>query len=162
MTQIRWSILFFCLLFPTATDLLFCEVAVLWLSGCIGVVLLGNWFSGWNIVDFILGALPGILLWMLSRISNGIGGGDVLCAFLIGELGGVESGLTILFGGSMLCFLGQMIRMLAWVAINYRRQRAKTQIEKAQKIRQMKRELPFVPWLLASIYVNWISQMLAV
>lgn len=162
MTQIRWSILFFCLLFPTATDLLFREVAVLWLCGCIGAVFLGNCFSGWNIADFILGALPGILLWILSRLSNGIGGGDVLCVFLIGALGGVETGLMILFGGSMLCFLGQMIRIMAWVATKLRRQRAELEIEKAKKMLQMKRELPFVPWLLASIYVNWICQVLDV
>ena len=136
MTDIRWCFLLFCFLFPTATDLLFQEVSVRWIIGGTVFALLWNLFCGVSVIDVGVCLIPGVLLWILSRLSKGIGTGDVLAAFLLGMICGLPFGLEILFGGSVLCFLGQIIRK--------------------------QKQMPFVPWLLASAYINWCLSVILI
>lgn len=136
MTDVRWCFLFFCFLFPTATDLLFQEVSARWIIGCTAFALLWNLFSGVSVIDAGICLIPGVLLWILSRLSNGIGTGDVLAVFLLGMICGFRCGLEILFGGSILCFFGQIIRK--------------------------QRQMPFVPWLFASACVSWCLSVIPV
>lgn len=170
MTAIRWSILFFSFLFPTATDLLFCEVSSLWLMGCTIVAFIWNFFCGWSLQECCLCLIPGSLLWLLARFCNGIGMGDVFSAFLIGAICGINVGLEILLGGSIVCFFGQLICMA--VRIVGRKKEQKNKEKKAeQKICTAKEErkevqtqnkMPFVPWLLLSIFANWLFQKIPI
>ena len=164
MTQLRWSLLFLFFLIPAATDLLFFKVSVSWIVGCTGVALLWDLFANWGMIDIGMCLIPGVLLFVLSRVSNGIGIGDVFCAFLIGSVCGVRIGLEILFGGSVLCFFGQISGM-AVRAVKQKRQRKGMRLcvaeERVEKI-QIQSEMPFVPWLLISIFINWILQVILV
>lgn len=161
MTAIRWSILIVSFLFPVATDLLFLAVSVLWLVGCTIIAFFFDFFCGWNLLDIGVCLIPGILLWFLSRISNGIGIGDVLCMFLIGAISGMRIGLEILFGGSVLCFFGQLICMAVRAVARKKEQKEERRIcvaEGKAEIIPIQGEMPFVPWLLVSIFINWVFQ----
>ena len=164
MTQLRWSLLFLFFFIPAATDLLFFQVSVSWIVGCTGVALLWDLFANWGMIDIGMCLIPGMLLFVLSRVSNGIGIGDVLCAFLIGSVCGVRIGLEILFGGSVLCFFGQ-ISCIAVRTAKQKRQRKGMRLcvaeEKVEKT-QIQSEMPFVPWLLASVFINWILQVISI
>ena len=177
MTETRWAILIFCFLFPTATDLLFWEVSPLWLIGCTIAAVCANLFCGWELLDICFCLMPGMLLLFLSRLSDGIGMGDVISTFLLGVLCGMRAGLEILFGGSILCFFGQLICMAVRAAGTRNGQKNKKQKkeqkeeqkeEKKEKQKicvaegerevQTQSKMPFVPWLLASSFLNWIFQ----
>lgn len=171
MTQTRWAILIFCFLFPTITDLLFWEVSPLWLIGCTIIALFANLFCGWTLRTVCFCMIPGMLLWFLSCLSDGIGMGDVVSIFLLGAICGMRVGLEILFGGSILCFFGQFICMSIRAAGKRKRQKKrkeqKKEHEEGQKIcaknrkgvdMQTQNKMPFVPWLLASIFLNWLFQ----
>ncbi len=164
MTQLRWSMLLLFFFIPAATDLLFFQVSVSWIVGCTGVALLWDLFANWGMIDIGMCLIPGMLLFVLSRVSNGIGTGDVLCAFLIGSVCGVRIGLEILFGGSVFCFFGQ-ISCMAVRAAKQKRQRKGMRLcvaeEKVEKM-QIQSEMPFVPWLLASVFINWILQVISI
>lgn len=150
MTQLRWSILLLVFLFPTATDLLFKEVSSIWLVGCTVLALIWNLFCGFDILRLVLCLIPGMLLWVLSYLSRGIGFGDVLVAFLLGVIAGFQMSLEILFGGSILCLVAQILLMTK----NSVRQ---LQIKKEKN--KFQSEMPFVPWILVSICLNWILQV---
>ena len=128
------------------------------------MALLGDFFANWGMIDIGMCLIPGMLLFALSRVSSGIGIGDVFCAFLIGSVCGVRIGLEILFGGSILCFFGQ-ISCMAVRAAKQKRQRKGMRLcvaeERVEKI-QIQSEMPFVPWLLTSIFINWILQAMSV
>lgn len=110
MTQARWIFIILCFLLPAATDLLFRNVSVCWLIGCTVIAMLWNFLCGCEILDLAFSLFPGTIVWLLARFSKGIGMGDVLCIFLLGVGCGVEIGLEILFGGSILCLCAQLIR----------------------------------------------------
>lgn len=135
MTQARWIFIILCFLLPAATDLLFRNVSVCWLIGCTVIAMLWNFLCGCEILDLAFSLFPGTIVWLLARFSKGIGMGDVLCIFLLGVGCGVEIGLEILFGGSILCLCAQLIRRV-FITHTYQK------------------EIPFVPWLLVSICIN--------
>lgn len=164
MTQLRWSILLLFFFIPAATDWLFFRVSVSWIMVCMGVALLWDLFANWGMIEIVMCFIPGVLLFILSHVSNGIGTGDVFCAFLIGSVCGARIGLEILFGSSVLCFFGQIICMVVRAA-RQKRQRKGMGLcvsEGGVEKMQIRSEMPFVPWLLASIFINWILQMLPV
>ena len=156
MTQLRWSMLFLFFFIPAATDLLFFKVSVSWILKCTGVALLWDLFENWGMIDIGMCLIPGVLLFGLSRVSNGIGIGDVFCAFLIGSVCGVRIGLEILFGGSVLCFFGQVSCMAVWAAKQKRQRKGMRLCMAEGRVKKMQSEMPFVPWLFASIFINWI------
>ena len=182
MTQLRWGILLLVFLFPTVTDLLFQEVSSAWLIGCTVLSLIWNLFCGFDILRLILCLVPGMLLWILSHLSRGIGIGDVLAVFLLGGVAGFQMSLEILFGGSIFCLVAQICLIIKekmtqlWVqrerekfqrerlfALNLRKEKGRFQGEcttTEEKVKsKFQSEMPFVPWMLASIWINWILQV---
>lgn len=162
MTQLRWSMLFLFFFIPAATDLLFFKVSVSWILKCTGVALLWDLFENWGMIDIGMCLIPGVLLFGLSRVSNGIGIGDVFCAFLIGSVCGVRIGLEILFGGSVLCFFGQVSCMAVWAAKQKRQRKGMRLCMAEGRVKKMQSEMPFVPWLFASIFINWLFQAMSI
>lgn len=150
MSEIRWCILFAGLLLPALTDILFMSIAGRFvITECIAAVFI-DCICGLSFQELAISLAPGMILWMLSRLSKGIGMGDVLTVFFIGLISGWNVTMHIVFLGSIGCLFAQLILNISIKIKN------KTQIQ--QKKIQPQKEFAFIPCIFVASFIIWIAK----
>lgn len=145
MSEIRWCILFAGLLLPALTDILFMSIEGRFvIAECIAAVCM-DCICGLSFQEVAISLAPGMILWILSCLSKGIGMGDVMTVFFIGLVSGWNVTMNIVFLGSIGCLVAQLV-LNASVKI-----KRKTQVH-------YKSEFAFIPCLLIASFIIWLAK----
>ena len=97
--------------------------------------------TGWS-VESVLGLFPGVLLIVLSKITEGIGRADGLILLYLGMALGIQRVIVVFCGSLLLLFVYAMVLFLF-------------QRKMRRKVRSL---IPYVPFLLAAYAaVSWIG-----